>query len=115
MTCLKCNQPIPDGKVGCPACAKAANEIAMRKFQHDALLKIDAGKAEFTVYKMPSGFHARMFGSPFSFCGLEVSGGPKSRFWFGFDDVRLCEACRKAAKEILAEAQAAETAAGEKS
>jgi len=110
--CRKCGQPVPDNLISCPYCAGEKNDAAVRRAQYEPLLLAAAGRAEFRVYPMPSGRHARQFFSDAAFCGIPCQASEKKRERFSYRHPgrwnELCAKCRERIEELLIEAGQAE-------
>jgi hypothetical protein len=114
--CKKCGKPVPDKLISCPTCAAERNRDAMRRFQYAPLVAIAAGKAALTIHKTRSGNHAQMFApnglAAHAYCGAEANAPKNKRYALAYRApvyvLDVCEKCRAAIEELLAEAREAE-------
>ena len=109
MICNRCNQPVPDNLVSCPACAVKGSDLGVRQYQYGPLLKIAAGRAELIIHRSKDGqAHAQMFGADVAFCGAPVATPRHKRKYIGWDEEelnKLCTKCRIELKAVLEEAR----------
>ena len=125
--CPRCKRP-KGGLFDCRNCLSGRNRYEMRRYQLGRLMAIAAGKGELVIHKKPSGDHAQTF-SPYTkdgrdygfFCGGAPSDygkdkrlvlAPEKRRrrvkYAGAGYALVCEKCREAIEELLAEAREGE-------
>lgn len=124
MTCPRCGQDYDAVTINrkvyrpviCPHCAAQKNHDAVRSYQIQILPLVEQGKDEFTVHQKPDGLHIQMFGRKRfkannqtwrAFCGKPANAGPDRRrplAYRGRGWDQICEKCREAIEELLAEA-----------
>jgi hypothetical protein len=117
MNCTKCGRIVDNNLVACPYCAVQKNDVAIRRYQYDPLLKIAAGHGMLTIHPTPTGRHAQMYGTdqckggPTAFCGEPASAARHKRThipWGGEEMNRICTKCRIEMQAILEEAREAQ-------
>jgi hypothetical protein len=117
MTCKKCNRPIPDTDLACPACLAASNLAALLAYQLHPLQAVAKDTASLTTRLIRGTRHVQMFNlnrnvDQYTFCGERIEDGHK-RGTMTLDDFvdaaergLVCERCNVTLGDLMVKGQA---------
>jgi hypothetical protein len=117
MNCTTCNAYIPDGMIGCPACANKSSVRYFRSLQSSYVSGIEKGDTQLGLARLEGKWHIQMIGTAsIAWCGRDTS-EPSRRTRMTFENlpmVGMCQECVREVESAIAVAHAITLAKGEK-